>query len=586
MTSAGARLVKRATGIPGLDSITGGGLPEGGATLVLGAPACGKTVLGLQICASAIENGDGAVFVSFEESRAQVQRDAASFRWGAALVDSPRWTLIDARPRTDAVTAGGFDIQGLLAAVDSFVARTGAGWVVLDGIDLLLRREPDALTAMDQVREIANWSEQRGLAVILTGKLEDETVAPSHLSGIEFLLPTIILLSAEVQGRRLTRRLRIAKYRGSAHVTDELPLVLDDAGVHLPYAETGHADSSGDASTERISTGIPQLDKVLGGGLYRGSTALLSGQPGTTKTTLAASFAAAAGGRAERALFVSFDELQASVVRNVGSVGIDLRGPLQDDLLRFCARESWTALAEEHFLAIQRLIDAFDPACLVIDPVSALLKASGGENAQIAVERLVGLARARGITTLLTSLAAKDTHEAETTLSQTSTLADTWIVLDYHAVGGERNRSLSVVKSRGSAHSNQVRELVLSADGVGLAEVYEYGSEVLMGTARAQKQREEAARWRRREFEREQARRDLERRVAQAENRLEQARLEAEQLREELAVQRQERAMYERERSLYEADVRRRRDPKSGSDSSGSAGLARPQDIQSGDGKR
>lgn len=538
-------LTKRPTRITGLDAATRGGLPAAGGVLVVGGPGSGKTILGLQILARAVEQGDGGVFVSFEESAAQIHRDAGAFSWGEHLLASDHWQTIDARPPADAAAAGGFDLGGLTALIGSTLERVGGSWLVLDGIDHLLRLQPDQNAAATEVQRLGDWCEQRQITLLLTGKSSDAGASqPNFLEGVEYLLSTVLTISTELVGRRLNRRFRIAKYRGTGHVTDELPTVIDDDGLHLPYG-MDRTELPVAASRERTSTGISRLDGVLGGGLYRGSTTLISGAPGTAKTTLAAAIAHSAVDRGERVLYLSFDELADRIVRNVGSVGIDLQHHIDAGRMDVESREAWRALVEEHFITVQRWIDTRQPQWLVIDPISALLKATSAEGAYMTTERLLGMARDRGITCVMTSLT--DTEDAEATLSHTSTLADTWISLDYRIIGGERNRALSVIKSRGSGHSNQVRELLLSSEGLALADVYEYGSEVLMGTARVQKKHEVAATARRRAAEREQRRHDLERHIEQARIRMRESQSEAERLEEELERDRQDTADAERE---------------------------------------
>jgi circadian clock protein KaiC len=309
------------------------------------------------------------------------------------------------------------------------------------------------------------------------------------------------------------------------------------------------------ASDERLSTGIDRLDRLLDGGIYRGSSLLISGRPGTAKSTLAGSFAAAAARRGERTLYVSFDEMERPYVRNLSSVGIELRGPIEGGLVRFEDLSAYALRITEHFLILRRLLDSFNPHCLVIDPISALLKASGAEGSNMATEHLIDLVRRRGITTVLTSLSGVDDPEGEATQGQVSTLADSWIVLDYNVRGGERNRSLSIVKSRGSAHSNQERELLLSDKGIDLADVYEHGSEVLMGTARAIREREDAAAGRRLQLKRKQRRLNLEGRIEQAER-------ERQTLTAELELEREESTQADQLERMHRNQIKQRRDPE------------------------
>jgi len=561
MSDDDAALIKRATGLTGFDSVTGGGLPAAGATLVLGEPGSGKTILGLNIIAEAIGRGEGALFISFEESREQILRDAASFDWGPTLAQSPRWKLVDVRPAAHAEAAGGFDLEGLLAGVDAQTERLDASWIIVDGIDRLLRLQPETDTAVGQVARLSDWARERGRTLVLTGKsTHDDRVQPAYLEGLEFMLDTVIVLSAELVQRRLNRRLRIAKYRGTAHAADELALVIDARGLHVPY-DARDASQIAPASTERVGTGVTRLDKLLDGGPYRGSTVLVSGQPGTAKTTLSVAFAHAAANRGERVLYISFDEYSDRIVRNVASVGIDLEPAIAAGKLHFRSRHAGLALIEAHYVDIRTLLDEIAPECLVIDPVSALLKADSAETGFIATERLIGEASARGTTTLLTSLTAADDAHTEATLSHVSTVADTWITLGYQIRGGERNRSLSIVKSRGSGHSNQVRELLLSASGIDLADVYQYGSEVLMGTARIQRESEEAAREREAGAEQQRRERELERALQQARLRSEKAQSEVERLADELEGTRAAGRAGQQQDAAHREAVMRRRDP-------------------------
>ena len=554
MKEASTKLQKHETGIAGLDHATQGGLPAGQATLILGQAAAGKTVLGLQVLACAVERGGGGVFVTFEESPAQVRRDAASFSWGADFLASDRWKLIDARPRFDAEAAGEFDIEGLLSIVATAIHQTHATWVVFDGIDQLLQHQPTPTAATNQVRRINDYCEDRGWSLLLTGKATQNSIAPAHLEGIEFLLSATLVLSAQIVNQQLNRALRIAKFRGSGHVTGELPMIIDAEGIQLPYHEplfTGEVS----ANDERISTGVERLDRLLDGGIYRGSSLLISGRPGTAKSTLAGRFAQAAAQRGERTLYVSFDELEGAYVRNLASVGIELRAPIEAGLICFKSLAAFASQVSEHFLTLRRALDAFSPDCLVIDPISALLKSSATDGANMATERLIDLARRRNITTVLTSLSGVEDPEGEATQGQVSTLADSWIVLDYNVRGGERNRSLSIVKSRGSAHSNQQRELVLSDAGIDLADVYENGTEVLMGTAREAKKIEERKEERLRQLKRKQRRTDLKRRLEHVEQ-------ERQRLADELELEKVESTETDLQERVYREHIKQRRDPQ------------------------
>ncbi len=571
--NAGAQcLRKEPTGIADLDAVTGGGLPAAGATLLLGEAGCGKTVLGLQILASVIERGGGGVFLSFEESSDQLVRNAHSFSWGPTLAGASRLRVIEAPRVPSTEGAGRFDLNGLIATLDAVAGEVDARWIVLDGIDQVLRLQPDPRHAVDEIVRLRDWCARTDRTVVITGKHgPGGAFQPERLEGVEFLLSTVMLLGNRIVEQRLERWFRILKYRGSAHAADELTMLIDDSGICLPYADQPDKGTA-QAPDDRVSTGVEALDAILEGGMFRGSTTLISGQPGTAKTTLASAFAAAAAARGERVLFWSFDEYAAPIVRNVASVGIDLATPLASGWLRLEARAAWTTSAEAHYLAIRRAIEAFEPACLVIDPVSALHKSAGSPGTYLALERLLLLARNSGITVVITSLTEGDAPLSEATLSHTSTLADTWISLRYKVHAGERNRTLSVVKARGTAHSNQVRELVLSRDGVGLAEPYQFGTEVLLGTARFQKEREEADAVHRREQERALRQRQLEDQLGQARSRVAEAERDMEALQRELDHELRSHQQESKDRGDHRQAVLQRRRPGR----RGGAGYGRP----------
>jgi len=556
----GSGVTKRITGIDGLDAATHGGLPAAGTTLVMGAPGTGKTVIGLEILARAAARGEAGILASFEEPPDQLRANATAFSWGHRLADATHVALIDARPPHDTQATGRFDLNGLVAVLAAQADRLGASWLVLDGLDRLLRFEPDEATAVAEVQRLDDWCREQGLTAILTAKDADQRgLTASDLSGVEFMLSTVLVLSADLIQRRLNRRFRILKYRGTAHATDELPMVIAAEGIALPAAEfTASANAA--ITTDRVSSGVPRLDRLLDGGYYAGSSVLISGNPGTAKTSLGAAFVASAAERGQTALLISFDEPESQIVRNMRSIGIDLAPHVAAGRIRLASRSPWGALLEEHFLAILDMLDRQAPDALVLDPISALLKAESGERPLPMVERLLAIAKGRGITTLMTSLSERETGEIEATMSHVSTIADSWISLTYQANGGERNRALSVMKSRGAGHSNQVRELVLSAEGIDLADVYEYGSEVLMGTARVQKQSEAAQAARRERLERERRRSELDRRLKQAEARIAEAESERERVHAERELEADTAAEADAITDRHDAAVRESRD--------------------------
>jgi circadian clock protein KaiC len=476
-----APIRKAASGIEGLDEITGGGLPAGRTTLVVGGPGAGKTVLALQsLVHAASEVGEPGIFVAFEESSRQIIANAATFGWDLPALEKRRLFFLDARLAPSTVQAGDFDISGILAALGAKAGEMGARRIVFDGIDVLLTLLDDPGRERREIYRLQEWLLESGLTAVITAKASNGDDRDRY-AFMQFMVDAVVNLNHRMVDRVSLRGLRVSKYRGSSFAESEFPMVIASTGIEV--ATFGNADLEYDVSTERISTGIPRLDTMLDGGYYRGSGVLISGAPGVAKTTLAGAFANAACERGERVLYVSFDEAGSQIVRNLRSVGIDL-GPHRDaGLLEMYSTRTESRSSEDHLMGLKQRIAAFMPRNMIIDPLSALGKTGGHVAAVHASLRLLDYARAHGITTVCTSLVADEPME-ESTTTQISTIADTWIHLAYLIHGGERNRTLTIVKSRGMRHSNQVRELLLSSQGVTLADVFTSGGAVLVGTAR------------------------------------------------------------------------------------------------------
>ena len=363
----------------------------------------------------------------------------------------------------------------------------GAQAIVFDAIDVLLSLLDDAAAECHELYRIHEWLMRHALTGILTTKVEDNKPATAQRYGfMPFMADCAVLLSQQVADRVVVRAMRVLKYRGSPHVLNEVPFVIGPAGVEVGSSNGVHPEPQ--PFHERVSTGIERLDAMLGGGFYRGTNALLTGSSGTGKSTLAGTFLAAACRRGERALFISFDENSRDIVRDLASMNIDLAPPLASGLLRMEAVRSEAASAEEHFVRIKRLIAEQQPRCVAIDPLSALARVGGGLAARAVAERLIYVCRNAGITVLFTSLLEGIDPHLETTTLHVSTIADSWIQITYSLLDGERNRALSIIKSRGSKHSNQLRELIFSDTGIALADPYTAGGEVLMGTLRLEKE--------------------------------------------------------------------------------------------------
>jgi circadian clock protein KaiC len=474
---------KAPTGIEGFDEITGGGLPAGRTTLIIGGPGAGKTVFALQNLVSAAHHlREPGIFVAFEENSRQIIANAATFGWDLPALEKQRLFFLDARLSPTTVQAGDFDIAGILAGLEAKAKEMSARRIIFDGIDVLLTLLDDPTKERREIYRLQEWLQTTGLTAAITAKAaESDRISSERYAFMQFMVDAVVHLHHRMVDRVSLRGIRVMKYRGSGFAEGEFPMVISSTGVQV--ATFGPSELDYEVSTERVSSGVPRLDTMLDGGYYRGAGVLISGAPGVAKTTLAGAFARAACERGERVLYISFDEGANQIIRNLRSVGIDLEPLQQSGLLRVFSTRTETRSSEDHLVNLKELIRDFDPRNVVVDPLSALGKTGGHVAAVHASLRLLDYARARGITSVCTSLVA-DEEMTEATTTQMSTIADTWIHLSYVIHGGERNRTLTIVKSRGMKHSNQVRELLLSSEGVTLADVYTAGGTVLVGTAR------------------------------------------------------------------------------------------------------
>lgn len=492
-----ATIQKSPTGIAGFDDITNGGLPSGRTTLVLGAPGAGKTVFALECLVNGARTArEPGIFVAFEENTRQIISNAGTFGWDLAALERDQLFFLDARLASTVIQGGDFDIQGMLAGLAAKAKAMGAKRIVFDGIDVLLSILNDPAKERQEIYRLQDWLHEQGLTALITAKAFDgDRLSTERYAFMQFMVDTVVVFHHRMVDRVSLRGVRVLKYRGSGFLENEFPMVITPTGVQVSTFSDTSLDYQ--VSNTRVSSGIRRLDTMLDGGYYKGSGILITGAPGTAKTTLAGAFIAAGAAAGEHGLYVSFDEAASQVVRNLSSVGLDLATPRDKGLLSMYTARTESRSAEEHFMALRQCIDDTKPDRLVIDPISALSK-TGGNLAAVHVSlRLLDYARTRGITVLCTSLVSGEDAFTETTQTQISTIADTWIHLAYLVHGGERNRTLTIVKSRGMAHSNQVREMILSSDGVTLSDVFTAGGEVLVGTARweyEEKMREDVAR--------------------------------------------------------------------------------------------
>jgi circadian clock protein KaiC len=523
--TAAPRLTKVITGIEGFDEISGGGLPRGRLTAIIGAAGAGKTVFALQTLVNRLANLDEpCIFVTFEEPVDRIRSNVASFDWRAAALDEDRFFFIDARIPEDAVVTGAFDLEGLLAGLTALKEEIGARNIVFDGIDMLLSSLQDERLERQELLRLDSWIRRSDISAIVTVKTfgagDRDQIRADFL---QYMTDCLIILSETVTATGSSRAIRIAKYRGSGFAANPFPVVIGSSGMDV-IAFKG-ARIAYPMFSDRVSSGVGRLDALLNGGYLRGSSTLISGSPGTSKSSLGASFVDAACTRGDRALLISFDESVAQIVANMTSIGIDLSPHVDAGLLTIASFLSGGRSPEEHFIEIRNLMKAQKPDCLVIDPISALPKADYPFSAMIC-ENLLDTAKSLGITVLCTSLLDQAVGNVELSESQISTIADTWIHVSYVARDGERNRALTIIKSRGTGHSNQVRELVLDASGIDLVDVYVAEGEVLMGSARAQKEAEAERVHVLADIAAERQRLDLERELAEAHARVQAATLE------------------------------------------------------------
>ncbi len=488
-----AGISKCPTGISGLDEITRGGLPRGRPTLVCGSAGCGKTLLGMEfLIRGALDFGETGVCISFEETAEELSANVASLGFEVDKLIEKKKLVIDHVfiERSLVEEAGEYDLEALFVRIGHAVDTIGAKRVVIDSIESLFAGLQNESILRAELRRLFRWLKQRKLTTIITGERGDGELTRHGLE--EYVSDCVILLDHRVTETVFTRRLRVVKYRGSTHGTNEYPFLVDQHGISvLPVTslELEHP-----ASRDRISSGVAALDEMLGGegGYYRGSSILVSGTAGTGKTSLAAHFLEAGCGRGERCLFFCFEESGEQVMRNLRSIGLPLRRWVDKGLLRFSANRPTTFGLEMHLVQIHALVEEFQPSLVVVDPVTALMQSGTTNEAQTMMLRLVDYLKARQITTLMTALTPGGTALEQTELG-ISSIVDVWLVLRDIETGGERNRGLYVLKARGMAHSNQIREFMMTSHGVVLRPVYLGEAGVLTGSARVAREAREAA---------------------------------------------------------------------------------------------
>jgi circadian clock protein KaiC len=501
-------LAKTPTGIVGLDEVTGGGLPQGRPSLICGSAGSGKTVLAMEFLVRGVTKfGESGVFLAFEETREDLVANVASLGFDLAQFESDGKLVIDhvkLNP-SEIVEAGAWDLDGLFIRLGASIDAVGANRVVIDTIETLFAAFKDVATLRSELRRLFLWLKARGVTAVITAERGDGMLTRHGIE--EYVSDCVIVLDHLVAEQTSTRRLRVLKYRGSFHGTNEYPFLIGEHGISVqPITSLGLQHH---VSSERVSTGVRRLDAMLGGqGPYRGSSVLVSGPAGTGKSTLAAHFCDAACTNGQRAIYFAFEESQDQIVRNMASVGLDLARWIKEGLLLFrCVRPSLLGL-EGHLSAIQGLVDDFDPAVVVLDPISDLVGVGTGLDVSAMLTRQVDFLKGRGVTAMFTSLGPEGGSDA---VNQIASLIDTWLLVRTLEGNGEHNRILSVVKSRGMANSNQLREFLITDRGVELADVYVGAQGVLTGSARSAQEAKESSDAAHRQEDLEQRRANLER---------------------------------------------------------------------------
>ena len=485
------QLKKAASGISGLDDITFGGLPQGRPTIVCGGPGCGKTMLAMEfLVRGAMEFNEPGVFMAFEETPQELTQNVASLGFDLHDLVARKKLYLDYVhvERSEIQETGEYDLEGLFIRLELAIRSVKAKRVVLDTIEALFSgfSNPGLLRA--ELRRLFRWLKDRGMTTIITAERGEGTLTRQGLE--EYVSDCVILLDHRVSDQLSTRRIRVVKYRGTQHGTNEYPFLIDQDGVSiLPITSLGLEHK---ASRERISTGIADLDEMLQGkGLYRGSTVLVSGTAGSGKTSIAAHLALETCRRGERCLYVAFEESRDQVTRNMWSIGLDLEKPIKKGLLRFEAGRPGEYGLEMHLVRIHKMVEQFRPQLVIVDPITNLMAGTYSKEVEAMLTRLIDFLKERQITAMFVSLTSGGNY-AEQTEVGISSLIDTWLLLREMELSGERNRGLYVVKSRGMAHSNQVREFILTNNGIKLVPAYLGAAGVLTGSARvAQEQREQ-----------------------------------------------------------------------------------------------
>ena len=474
------------TGIAGLDAITNGGLPRGRTTLLAGGPGCGKTLLGVEFLVRGAERGEPGVFIAFEETAQELTANVASLGWDLDALCAGGSLVVDhvkvERERID--ETGDYDLEALFIRIGFAIREVGAKRVVLDTIEVLFSALDDTAKLRAELRRLFSWLKAQGVTAIVTAERGEGVLTRHGLE--EYVADCVITLDHRVDDQIAVRRIRVVKQRGSSHGTNEYPFVIDDGGLSVVPVTSFHLDHP--ASTEIVSTGVPELDTMVGrGGWYKGSTTMISGESGTGKTTFAAAFADAACRRGERCLFMAFEESGRQLVRNMASVGMDLGRWVDGGRLRIHASRPTQLGLERHLTAVYQQVEAHHPEVVVIDPITDFTSLGTSTDVKVLLMRIVDYLKTREVTAVFTSLL----HDRGAEDPTISSLIDNWVQLRNLESQAQRDRGVFIQKARGMPHSNQIREFVLTDDGIQLLDVVAGPDGVLTGRARARRTSQE-----------------------------------------------------------------------------------------------
>jgi len=475
---------KSPTGVAGLDEITNGGLPHGRPTLVCGGPGCGKTVLGMEfLVRGATQYDEPGVFMAFEETTRELNENFASMNFAISSLCAQKKLYVEhvRVERNEIEETGEYDLEGLFIRLQRAIDQVGAKRLVLDTIECLFAGFRDINLLRSELRRLFRWLKEKEVTAIVTAETGEGHLTRQGLE--EYVADCVIFLDHRVADQNSIRRMRVVKYRGSLHGTSEYPFLIGSEGFSvLPLSSLRLNHKAG---YQRISSGIPALDSMLGGkGFFRGSSILVSGAAGTGKSSLAAHFVQAACQRGEQCVYFASEQSPQEITRNMRSIGIDFERWVRKELLHFHSVRAGFCGLEKHLVMMNEEIRKFSPNVVVVDPMTNYGSIGDADEVKSMMTRLVDLFKSQQITAMFTSLTSAG-HSVEDSIVGVSSLIDTWLLLRNLEAGGERNRGLYILKSRGMAHSNQIREFQLTDNGARLVDVYVGPEGVLTGSARA-----------------------------------------------------------------------------------------------------